>query len=390
MKAIVVVNCGSSSVKLDVFDAAGENNPLTAKVERVGSGNARLSLQFAGNEHEQQLGDADHARAVSALLDAVQGHGFVVEAVGHRVVHGGEHFTESVRIDERVLAAIEACSPLAPLHNPANVLGIRAVGQRMPTVDQVAVFDTAFHATMPPSAYLYAIPRELHTTHGYRRYGFHGTSHRYVAARACALLGLPAAHTKLVTLHLGNGCSACAVDAGRSVDTTMGLTPLEGLVMGTRSGDIDPALVLRLARERGIEQAESLLNKQSGLLGLSGQSHDMRDLLARGEAGDAAAQLAIEIFARRARKSIGALAASMGGLDAVVFTGGIGEHAAKVRESICSGLSFLGAELDPVQNGRSSVDERDVAAAHSKVRIAVIPTDEERAIAHDTRHVLAR
>lgn len=385
MKALVVVNCGSSSVKLDVFELGG-GNPLQAKVERVGGGDAELTVELAGQKRREALGSADHARAVAALLDAVEGQGFEIVAVGHRVVHGGEKLTESVRIDATVLAAIEACAPLAPLHNPANVLGICAVSARMPNVPQVAVFDTAFHSTLPPSAYLYAIPREFHRERAMRRYGFHGTSHHYVSTRAYAMLGRSDA--KLVTLHLGNGCSACAVDAGKSVDTTMGMTPLEGLVMGTRSGDLDPALVLQLARELGIESTEQLLNKKSGLLGLSGQSQDMRDLLERSAAGDADAALAIEVFVRRARKSVGALAAAMGGLDAIVFTGGIGEHAATVREGICRGLAFLGAELDVAANQRVTPEERDVAKSGSRGRILVIATDEERAIADDSKRVL--
>ena len=386
---LVVVNCGSSSVKLDVFDLAAQANPVQAKVERVGTAEATLTvLADDAPKREEALGQADHARAVGALLDAVEGHGFTVVGVGHRVVHGGEKLTASVRIDDSVLAAIEACVPLAPLHNPANLLGIRAVAERMPNVPQVAVFDTAFHATLAPAAYLYAIPQRLRTEHGMRRYGFHGTSHRSVAARACAFLDRPASATKLITLHLGNGCSACAIDGGRSVDTTMGMTPLEGLVMGTRSGDLDPALVLQLARDLGIAETERLLNKESGLLGLSGQSQDMRDLLIRREAGDPDASLAVAVFVHRARKYVGALAASLGGVDAIVFTGGIGEHAAAVRAEICQGLAFLGATLDSAANAAKSTAERDVATTESRVRILVVGTDEERAIAVDTAELL--
>lgn len=384
MDSIVVVNCGSSSVKLDVFDVRAEANPLQAKVERVGTSEAVLSVEHDGATVTESLGQADHERAVGALLDAVSSHGLSVVAVGHRVVHGGEKLTRSVRIDAGVIAAIEACVPLAPLHNPANLLGIRAVGVRM-DVPEVAVFDTAFHATLAPAAYLYAIPQRYHAEQGLRRYGFHGTSHRYVAGRAARLLQRPLETLKLVTLHLGNGCSACAIDAGRSVDTTMGLTPLEGLVMGTRSGDIDPALVLRLARELGIDQTEQLLNKQSGLLGVSGRSQDMRDLLT---CGDADATLAIDVFTHRARKAIGAFAATLGGLDAIVFTGGIGEHAAPVRAAICRGLGVLGAELDELANAARGNSERDLASSTSRVRVLVVATDEERAIAAETRDLL--
>lgn len=387
--AIVVINCGSSSVKLDVFDAVVQSNPLQAKVERVGTEAAVMTVQGEhGAARTLQLGLADHDGAVTALLDAVEAEGFTIAAVGHRVVHGGEKLTESVRIDASVVAAIEACVALAPLHNPANLQGIRAATSRMPEVPQVAVFDTGFHATLSPAAYLYAIPRSFHRNEGVRRYGFHGTSHRYVAERAAVLLGKPLEQLKLVTLHLGNGCSACAVDGGRSVDTTMGMTPLEGLVMGTRSGDLDPAVVLRLARMLGIDQTEQLLNKNSGLLGLSGSSHDVRDLLARAEQGDAEAALALEVFAHRAKKAVGALAVAMGGVDAIVFTGGIGEHAAKVRSALCRGLSVLGAELDEAANASGSASERDVATAASRARLLVIATDEERAIAMDTARLV--
>jgi len=397
--AIVVLNCGSSSVKLDVFDRAVKENPLSAVVERVGTDDARLKIEFAGAKSERPLptpagtdskGDG-HDIAIAALLDEVLARGFVPKGVGHRVVHGGDTFSASVVITDDVVNEVERCVSLAPLHNPANLKGIAAARARL-AVPQVAVFDTAFHATLAPEAFLYALPRALHTEGRVRRYGFHGTSHRYVAERAAAFFARPLDTLRLVTLHLGNGCSACAVDHGHSVDTTMGMTPLEGLMMGTRSGDVDPAVVLKLARDLGIDQAEALLNKQSGLLGVSGFSQDMRDLVTAADDPahphkDAAA-LAIAMFSRRVRKAIGALACAMGGLDGIVFTGGIGEHSARVRAAVCDGLRVVGALLHEEKNQGSSSTERDLSTRDSRARILVIPTDEERAIARDVAALL--
>ena len=390
MDAIVVVNCGSSSVKLDVFDVGAQHAALSASVERVGTAQATLTLETPASKDAtatkttQALGDADHDAAVDALLGAVQGRGFAVQAVGHRVVHGGEKLTRSVLVDDEVLAGIASCVPLAPLHNPANLKGLRAAMRRLPEVPQVAVFDTGFHATLAPEAFLYALPRSFHVDDGVRRYGFHGTSHRYVAERAAAFFARPLEQLRLVTLHLGKGCSACAIDGGRSVDTTMGMTPLEGLMMGTRSGDVDPAVVLRLARKLGVDETETLLNKKSGLLGVSGRSHDMRDLVAAADAGDADADLAVRMFARRVKKAVGAMACALGGLDAIVFTGGIGENSSRVRALVCDGLRVVGALLHERKNEASSSAERDLSTMDSRARILVIPTDEERAIARDT------
>jgi acetate kinase len=299
-------------------------------------------------------------------------------------VHGGERFRAPAHIDVEVVSAIRALIPLAPLHNPANLAGIAMARSRLPAVPQVAVFDTAFHQTLAPEAYLYALPRPLHEEEGIRRYGFHGTSHRYVAERAARLFGRDASTLKLITLHLGNGCSACAISRGVSVDTSMGMTPLEGLVMGTRSGDVDPAVVLRLARKLGIDEAERVLNKESGLLGLSRKSQDMRDLEQAAAAGDADADLAVRIFARRVCKTVGAYAALLGDVDAIIFTGGIGENSARVRRESCGGLRVIGALLDERKNTSDLRGERDLAGSDSRVRILVIPTDEERAIAHET------
>jgi acetate kinase len=388
MQGIVVVNCGSSSVKLDVFDLEAKQPLWSGIVERVGTDKAILKSEAGGVKAERALGAADHEAAVVALLDDVKAAGVDVAAVGHRVVHGGTRFSDSVVVTDDVIAAVEACVPLAPLHNPPNLKGLAAVRTRLPGVQNVAVFDTAFHQTLPEAAWRYALPRELADTHAMRRFGFHGTSHRYVASRAAAFFARPVETLKLVTLHLGNGCSACAIDGGRSVDTTMGMTPLEGLVMGTRVGDIDPAIVLQLARLHGVDETETLLNKQSGLLGLSGVSHDMRDVIAAADGGNAAAAVAVDVFTRRARKTVGALACAMGGLDAVVFTGGIGENSARVRAGICDGLRVVGALLHERKNNASSTAERDLSTMDSRARILVIPTDEERAIADDVRRLV--
>jgi len=313
--------------------------------------------------------------------------------VGHRVVHGGERFTRSVRIDDAVLQGIEDTIELAPLHNPANLRGIRAAGAVLGAgVPQVAVFDTAFHQTLPAHAYLYAIPYQLYRRYKVRRYGFHGTSHRYVAHRWRQLTGTPRERTNLVTLHLGNGCSACAIRAGDSVDTSMGFTPLEGLVMGTRSGDVDPTVLDYLAGKEGLStsEAEALLNKQSGLLGVSGLTHDMRELLAEArENQDRRALLAIDLFCYRARKYIGAYLAAMGGADAIVFAGGIGENAPEVRARICEGLGWLGLAVDPARNAAlAGGREGPMHADGSRLGAWVIPTDEELLIARDTFRVV--
>ncbi|MBI1947708.1 MAG: acetate kinase [Deltaproteobacteria bacterium] len=389
-RTVAVVNCGSSSVKLDVFFLPSEDNPLSVLVERVGKPDARLVLKraSAGGEPEHREDRAvealDPATAVSLVLDAVAAAGFAPDAVGHRVVHGGERFTESVLVDDGVVAAIEACVPLAPLHNPANLAGLAVARARLPNVPHVAVFDTAFHQTLAPEAYLYAVPRALHEQHGVRRYGFHGTSHGYVAERAARFFGRDPSTLNLITLHLGNGCSACAISRGRSIDTSMGMTPLEGLVMGTRCGDLDAAVALRLARERGVDEAERVLNKESGLLGVSRTSQDMRDLERAAAAGDVDADLAIRIFTRRAAKVVGGYAVLLGEVDAVIFTGGIGENSARVRREVCAGLRVLGALLDERRNASDLTGERDLAGSDSRVRILVIPTDEERAIAGET------
>jgi acetate kinase len=315
-----------------------------------------------------------------------------VHAVGHRVVHGGELFTESVRIDDKVMAGIEECSDLAPLHNPINIEGIQAAQKLFgKDVPQVAVFDTAFHHSIPEQAYLYAIPYDLYQRHRIRRYGFHGTSHRYVAFRYRVMRGLTREHTNIITLHLGNGCSAAAIKAGYSVDTSMGMTPLEGLVMGTRSGDLDPAVVNVIAEKEGMSATEvdTLLNTKSGLLGISGLTNDMRGLQSAAKEHDnCRARLAIEIFCYRARKYIGAYLAAMGGADAIVFTGGIGENSSDVRARICAGMDWAGLALDTEKNQQTVGREAEISAPNSKLRAYAIPTDEELLIARDTVRVI--
>jgi len=381
MMRVLVVNCGSSSIKAEVIEAGTGRRRRTLHVERVGT--AGCVARFEG-ERDRPLGAIDHAEVLMRLLPELS-HG--VEVVGHRVMHGGARFSEPVRIDDAVEAAIELLAPLAPLHNPANLAGIRAARALLPDRLHVAVFDTGFHATMPPEARTYALPAELTERYGLRRFGFHGPSHRWVAGLAAAHMKADVGDLRLVTLHLGNGASACAVEFGRSVETSMGMTPLEGLVMGTRAGDVDPGVLLLLARAQGLDVAgmDRLLNHESGLLALSGVGNDLRDIEARAVEGDARCRLAITAFAHRARKYVGAYAAVMGGLDAVVFTGGIGQGSALMRQRIVSRLGFLGAWLDEDLNRDAVVSHErpvaEVSAPGARVRLLVAATDEERAIA---------
>ena len=391
---ILVINCGSSSIKADVLDARDGRRRAKARVERLGSPDATLSID--GAEPEPCDGQ-HHASALAQLLPrllATLGDGHLA-GVGHRVVHGGEAFGHPTRIDDTVIAAIEATSPLAPLHNPANLAGIRAARTLLPELPHVAVFDTAFHSTLPRRARCYALPDELVQKHGIRRYGFHGTSHAYVAQRAADFLGEDLRALRIITCHLGNGCSACAVEYGRSVETSMGMTPLEGLVMGTRSGDVDAGVLLDLLRrgEADVEGLDQILNKRSGLAGLSGHSNDMRDIEERAGDGDEAAQRAIHVFTHRLRKYIGAYAAIMGGVDAIVFTGGIGQNSALIRHRAAQRLEFLGARLSETANREGRVDaDRPVAelsTPHSRVKILAIATDEEHEIARQTAVLVA-
>ncbi|MBX9603580.1 MAG: acetate kinase [Bryobacteraceae bacterium] len=402
---ILVLNCGSSTIKFqlittdrEAMQCDGDCRLARGVIERVG-GEAVLTLQTGSNPANHL---SEPLRDIRAALDYVirwivsPGSGIEaiqnvsqIHAVGHRVVHGGERFTQSMLLDEEAIRHIEKLTDLAPLHNAANVRGVRVIqdllGHDLP---QVAVFDTSFHQTLPERAFLYAIPYQFYRRHAVRRYGFHGTSHRYVAARYRRMRELSVERTNIITLHLGNGCSACAIQAGKSIDISMGLTPLEGLVMGTRSGDVDPALDAFIAAKEGMSapEVESMLNKQSGLLGLSGLTHDMRELLAEvRDNHDRRAQLAIEVFCYRARKYIGAYLAAMGGADAVVFTGGIGENSPEIREQICDGLQWMGLTLDAERN-RVHINGREgpIHATGARLEAYVVPTDEELLIARDT------
>ena len=367
---VLVINCGSSSVKYQVVDTSNGNALLQGTIERIGQAKS-------------------HGDAVKEILAAAKPHD--VKAVGHRVVHGGEAFHDARQIDDEVIAAIEACVPLAPLHNPANLAGIRAAREMLPDVPHVAVFDTAFHVRMPRRAKVYAIDKEVAEKHGIRRYGFHGTSHEYVSQLAANHLNEDIRDLRIITLHLGNGASACAIELGGSVETSMGLTPLEGLVMGTRCGDLDPGVVLKLAREIGIDETDQLLNRDSGLKGLSGLGNDLRDIQAKAEEGDDRARLAITVFAHQCRKYIGAYATAMGGVDAVVLTGGIGQNSTEMRRRILQRLEFMGIRLDEHRNADAKVSHEspvaEISTDRSRVRALVVATNEELQIARQTANV---
>ncbi|HEX2223636.1 MAG TPA: acetate kinase [Thermoanaerobaculia bacterium] len=407
---VLVLNCGSSSLKfqviatdLDAIERNADRELARGLVERIGS-QALVSLRAEGRP-AQRLAQPlrDHRAALDLVLRwlvspeaAVPGLQSLadVHAVGHRVVHGGEKLTLSVRIDDAVIEQIEDCIDLAPLHNPANLKGIAAARELFgPGIPQVAVFDTSFHSTMPPESFLYALPYQLYVRHRVRRYGFHGTSHRYVAHRYRQLTGRSREETQIITLHLGNGCSACAIRGGDSLETSMGLTPTEGLVMGTRGGDLDPSVLEFLHHKEGMsfDELDTLLNKRSGLLGISGLTNDMRELLAEErENQDRRARLAIDIFCLRVRKYIGAYLARMNGADAIVFTGGIGENSPEIRRRICAELDFLGIVVDPARNeALTAGQEGEIGVAGGRVRLFVLPTNEELLIARDTlRHVV--
>jgi acetate kinase len=406
---VLVLNSGSSSLKFQIIATDPErakqhtdDRICRGEVEGIGSDTV---IQIRHRDDPSRTLNAS-LRDVPSALDylvryiASDQSGISeikstadVQAVGHRVVHGGERFTESVLIDDQVLKGIEDCIDLAPLHNPDNIKGIQAARQIFgKDIPQVAVFDTAFHHSIPQQAWLYAIPYRLYEKHRIRRYGFHGTSHRYVASRYRTLRGLTREQTSIITLHLGNGCSACAIKGGISVDTSMGMTPLEGLVMGTRSGDLDPAIIGVIAQKEGMSPSDIdiLLNTQSGLLGISGLTNDMRKLQAELKADDnQRVRLAIEIFCHRARKYIGAFLASMGGADAVVFTGGIGENSADIRARICNGMEWAGLQIDTAKNQEAVGREEIISATDSRLLAYVIPTDEELLIARDTIHVIS-
>ncbi len=374
IRSVFVLNTGSSSVKFRVVDAVSGEVAATGLIDRIG---------------EPGSDTPDHRAAIARILDELA-H-VPIDAVGHRIVHGGDRYVTATVIDAEVERGIDALAPLAPLHNPPGLLGIRAAQAALPELQQVAVFDTAFHATIPLAARSYAIDAELAAANGIRRYGFHGTSYRIVSERTAAFLGRPLEELRMIVLHLGNGASAAAIAGGRSIDTSMGMTPLEGLVMGTRSGDLDPAVLLYLQRNAGfdVDELDALLNRRSGLLGLAGRS-DMREITVAAEAGDASAALALEVYLHRIRHYIGAYTAELGGLDALVFTAGVGENSAVVRARAVDGLGVLGLEVDAAANLSPDRGPRRISPASSPVPVLAIPTDEELQIARETAAVLDR
>ena len=395
---ILVLNCGSSSIKYKLFDMTTKEVMAQGGIEKIGLPGSFLKFALPNGEKkilEKEI--PEHTAGIEFILDTLVSteYGAIqsleeINAVGHRMVHGGERFSESVLLTQEVLDAFEACNALAPLHNPANLKGVNAVTAILPNVPQVGVFDTAFHQTMPDYAYMYAVPYELYEKYGVRRYGFHGTSHRYVSQRVCQYLGIQAEGSKIITCHIGNGGSIAAVKDGKGVDTTMGLTPLEGLVMGTRSGDIDGGAVTFIMEKEGLDATgiSNLLNKKSGVLGVSGVSSDMRELDAACQAGNPRAQLAEKMYYYRIKKYVGAYAAAMGGVDVILFTGGVGENQSQCREAVCDGLQFIGIELDKNMNNKIHGDEAIISTSESKVKVVVIPTDEEMMIASDTLAIL--
>ena len=394
---ILVINCGSSSLKYQVLNMDGEILMAKGLVERIGMEGSVITHEKTGEEKwVNEVPMESPKEAIKQVLDAIvdPDHGVLKDmselgAVGHRVVHAGEKFASSVMITPEVIAALEECVDLAPLHNPPNLLGIEACQELMPNTPMVGVFDTAFHQTMPPESFIYAIPYEMYTKHGIRRYGFHGTSHKYVAQRAAELLNNNLDEMKIITCHLGNGASVSAIKYGKCIDTSMGFTPLEGLVMGTRSGDIDPAIVTYMRQKENLEQgqANEILNKKSGVLGISGISSDFRDIEAAAEEGNERAILALKVFAHKVRFYIGAYIAEMNGVDAIVFTAGVGENDIGMRDIICNNLGNLGIKLDVVKNkvrGQEMIISRD----DSPVKIVLIPTNEELMIARDTLQIV--
>ncbi|MGE4276802.1 MAG: acetate/propionate family kinase [Lawsonibacter sp.] len=394
---ILVINAGSSSLKYQLLNPETQEILAKGLCERIGI-DGKFTYKPSGKEaiKEADVAMPTHSEAIQAVLNALvaPSNGVIrsmdeIDAVGHRVVHGGEKFAKSVLITDDVMAAIEECNPLAPLHNPANLIGIRACQKLMPSVPMVAVFDTAFHQTMPSVAYTYALPYEYYTDDKVRRYGFHGTSHKYVAQRAAAMLGRPIEELKLISCHLGNGSSVTAIDGGKSVDTSMGFTPLAGLPMGTRAGDIDAGILEYLMHKHNmpIEKMLSVLNKESGVLGISGVSSDFRDLEAAGKQGNARAALAIKVFEYGVKKLIGSYAAAMGGVDAIIFTAGVGENGGSNRAEAVSGLEFMGVKIDPEKN-KLRGQEIDISAEGATVRTLVIPTNEELMIAMDTAAIV--
>lgn len=397
---ILVLNSGSSSVKYKLIDTETEKSLAEGGVEKIGLPDGFLKYKRKdGSKAIVELGKTDHKGSIEAILkmltDPMEGcikNYAEIEAVGHRVVHGAELFTASVLIDDAVKAKVRECYDIAPLHNPANMVGIEAIEALMPGVPQVGVFDTAFHQTMPAKSFMYALPYKYYKEDGVRRYGFHGTSHRYVSQRVCEILGVDIKTQRIITCHVGNGGSITAVEFGRSIDTSMGLTPTEGLMMGTRVGDVDPGALTYLMTKHNLsaEQLQKVINKESGVAGVTEISSDMREIEAAVNAGNERAKLALDMYEQRILKYVGAYAAEMGGVDIIVFTGGVGENQTGVRENVCAPLAFMGVEIDSELNARTRGTETVISTPTSKVKVVVVPTDEELMIARDTRDIVSK
>lgn len=394
---ILVLNCGSSSVKYKLIEIKANKVLAEGGIEKIGLPDAFIKFKFGNEKIQQDLDINDHVGAIKSILDNLTSKEFgcikdfkEIDAVGHRVVHGGEKFNKSVLINDEVIAKIKECYGIAPLHNPVNMAGIDAINEVLPEVPQVGVFDTAFHQTMPAKSYMYALPYKYYAEDGVRRYGFHGTSHRYVSQRVCDFLGVEPKGKKIITCHVGNGGSITAVKDGKSVDTSMGLTPTEGLMMGTRCGDVDPGALIFLMDKHNLSSKDMLnmVNKESGLAGVSGVSSDMREITAAAKQGNEKAILSLEMYEQRITKYVGAFAAEMGGVDIIVFTGGVGEHQSSTRANVCNPLRFMGVEIDDAANDANNGDEGIISTPNSAVKVVVIPTDEEYMIAKDTEAII--
>lgn len=395
---ILVLNCGSSSVKYKLIEIKENKILAEGGVEKIGLPDAFIKFKLAdGSKKTVDLDITDHQGAIKSILDTITGEEYgciksfeEIDAVGHRVVHGGEKFNKSVLITDEVIAKVKECYDIAPLHNPVNIAGIDAISNILPNVPQVGVFDTAFHQTMPAKSYMYALPYKFYKEDGVRRYGFHGTSHRYVSKRVCEFLGVKYEDQKIITCHVGNGGSITAIDHGKSVDTSMGLTPTEGLMMGTRVGDVDPGALTFIMEKHNLtaKDMQNIINKQSGIAGVTEISSDMREIEAAVNAGDERAVLGLDMYEQRILKYVGAYAAEMGGVDIIVFTGGVGENQTGVRENVCAPLGFMGVKLDNELNAKVRGTETVISTPDSKVKVVVIPTDEEYLIARDTEAIV--
>lgn len=394
---ILVLNCGSSSVKYKLIEIKANKVLAEGGIEKIGLPDAFIKFKFGNEKIQQDLDINDHVGAIKSILDNLTSkeYGCIkdfkeIDAVGHRVVHGGEKFNKSVLINDEVIAKIKECYGIAPLHNPVNMAGIDAINEVLPEVPQVGVFDTAFHQTMPAKSYMYALPYKYYAEDGVRRYGFHGTSHRYVSQRVCEFLGVEPKGKKIITCHVGNGGSITAVKDGKSIDTSMGLTPTEGLMMGTRCGDVDPGALIFLMDKHNLNSKDllNMVNKESGLAGVSGVSSDMREITAAAKQGNEKAILSLEMYEQRITKYVGAFAAEMGGVDIIVFTGGVGEHQSSTRANVCNPLRFMGVEIDDAANDANNGDEGIISTPNSAVKVVVIPTDEEYMIAKDTEAII--